>query len=141
MANPVPDGVYSIQLPFGGSSITDTGEGRYISLLPPGELGEDADKIQVAYKHEKGAYSFRFEKSKKYLTWEGDLRMNTKLIDGDKPRYFRITKHDFQEDGFTIIAAEDKQYHVGLALERIFPPWVALSNFPEKQPWLFKGVY
>ncbi|KAG8751316.1 hypothetical protein FRC12_012509 [Ceratobasidium sp. 428] len=138
MANPVPDGTYSIELPFDGGCITDPGEGRFLHLLPHGVLGEDADKINVLYKPEKGCYIFQFAKSKKYLTWEGDLKTNTKLIDGDKPSCFKITKHNYEEDKFTISAAEDKQYHVGPALERIYPPWVAMLNFPEKQAWAFK---
>ncbi|KAG8708609.1 hypothetical protein FRC09_001140 [Ceratobasidium sp. 395] len=141
MANPVPDGVYSIQLPFGGGSITDAGEGRYLNLLDPGTLGPDAHKIKAYYKDDKGAYSLQFEKSGKYLTWADEtLHMNTKLVVGDKPRYFKIAKHQFEEDKFSISAADDKQYHVGLALERIYPPWVALLNFPEKQPWAFNKV-
>ncbi|KAG9120730.1 hypothetical protein FRC07_003651 [Ceratobasidium sp. 392] len=139
MANPVPDGVYSISLSSGGAgSITDTGEGRYLSLLPHGALGDDADKINVAYKPEKGAYSLQFAKSGKYLTWLDEPRMNNKLVTGDKPRYFKIAKHEYYEDLFIISVAEDKQYHLAMALERIFPPWVALNNYPDKQPWGFK---
>ncbi|KAG8708610.1 hypothetical protein FRC09_001141 [Ceratobasidium sp. 395] len=137
----VPDGVYAIQLPNSDTAITDPGEGRYLHLLPHGALGQDADKIKVNYNGDKGAYSLQFEKSKKYLSYTDVPAMNNKLIDGDKPRYFKITKHDYYPDQFVITAAEDKNYHVGMALERIYPPWVALSSFPEKQPWSFKGAY
>ncbi|KAG9086942.1 hypothetical protein FS749_003269 [Ceratobasidium sp. UAMH 11750] len=141
MVNSIPDGIYTIELPFGQGAITDTGEGRYLNLLPHGSLGPDADKISAVYKAERGGYALQFEKSKKYLTWVEALRMNTKLVAGDKPRHFQITRHDYQEDMFVISVVEDKQYHVGLALERIVPPWIALSNFPEKQAWAFKSVY
>ena len=43
----IPDGIYSIEVPFGGGAITDTGEGRYCNLLPPGALGPDANKVNI----------------------------------------------------------------------------------------------
>ncbi|KAG9082631.1 hypothetical protein FS749_006704 [Ceratobasidium sp. UAMH 11750] len=141
MASPVPDGIYSISLPFNGGAITDPGEGRYLLLLKPDSLGPHAHKIKVVYKHEKGAYTLQFEHSKEYLTWDGVPSQNNKLLTGDKPRYFKITQHHYETDKFVISTAEDKFFHVGVALERIFPPWVALSNFPEKQAWAFEGIY
>ncbi|KAG8707089.1 hypothetical protein FRC09_002033 [Ceratobasidium sp. 395] len=136
----IPDGCYFIQLPNSETAITDPGEGRYLHLLPHGTLGPDADKILVKHNDDKGAYSLQFEKSKKYLTYLNDPSMNNKLVDGDKPRYFKIAKHPYYPDQYVICAAEDKNYHVGMAMERIFPPWVALSALPETQPWSFKKL-
>ncbi|KAF8600780.1 hypothetical protein BDV93DRAFT_510631 [Ceratobasidium sp. AG-I] len=206
IANPVPDGTYTICLPYNGGGITDTGEGRYLNILPSGALGDDADKIKAVYKPEKGAYSLQFARSGKYLTsanmimrrtsirtsygqgsvtdpgegrflhvlphgalgedadkiaikYNADrgayslkftksgkflthadepLHPNIKMVDGDKPAYFKITPHEYEKDKFCISHADNREYHVGLAMERIFPPWVALSNFPERQPWTIK---
>jgi len=128
---------YSIELPFGGGNITDTGEGRYLNLLPQGSLGPDAHKIKVVYNSDKGGYAFQFANSGKYLTWINEPSMNNKLVTGDKPRYFRITPHEYEKDKYTISIVEAKEYHLGPALERIYPPWVALLAFPERQAWAF----
>ncbi|CAE6461104.1 unnamed protein product [Rhizoctonia solani] len=136
----VPDGVYSLELPFEQGSITDTGHGRWINILQPGSLGPDAHKVKVTYNKDKGAYTLQFEKSKLYITYEQEPRVNNKLIPGDKPRYFQIKPHDYDEDKYVIIVAEDKKFHVGLAMERIYPPWVAMTNFPEKQAWAFRKI-
>ncbi|QRW10446.1 hypothetical protein RhiLY_09445 [Ceratobasidium sp. AG-Ba] len=122
---------------MGQGSITDPGEDRWIPLLPHGSLGADADKIAVKFNVEKG-YTFQFTKSKKYITFDGPPSINNKLLDGDKPRYFKIEQHPYQLDCYAIKVAEDKNFHLGLAMERIFPPWIAMSNFPEKQPWKFE---
>ncbi|CAE6461115.1 unnamed protein product [Rhizoctonia solani] len=133
----IPDGVYKIQLPHGNSFITDPGEGRFLHLLPDEALGKNADKIKVTYNSERGAYSLQFEKSKKYLTFEREPSRNNKLVDGDKPRYFKIDKHSYYADHYAIYVAEDRQFHLGMAMERIYPPWVAMQNFPDIQPWKF----
>ena len=43
----IPDGTYSIELPFGAGAITDAGEGRYLTLLPPGSLGPENHKVRI----------------------------------------------------------------------------------------------
>jgi hypothetical protein len=43
----IADGTYAIALPHGNTTITDPGEGRWLNLLPPGSLGNDADKVRV----------------------------------------------------------------------------------------------
>lgn len=115
----IPDGTYSIELPFGNGAITDPGEGRFLNILPQGSLGPDAHKvswliwstgaiiivlalqIKIAYKSDKGGYALQFVKSGKYLTWNDEPSMNNKLVTGDKPRYFRITPHDYERDKYT----------------------------------------
>ncbi|CAE6498810.1 unnamed protein product [Rhizoctonia solani] len=134
----IEDGLYVIGLPFGESYITDPGEGRFLPLLPTGNLGKDANKIKLQYKEDKGAYSLQFEKSGKYLTFEGPPSINNKLLDGDKPRYFKIEAHPYAQGQYAIKVAEDKKFHIGLAMERIFPPWVAMNSFPEVQSWVIK---
>ncbi|QRV96126.1 hypothetical protein RhiJN_24144 [Ceratobasidium sp. AG-Ba] len=141
MASSVPDGVYSICLPNSQDCITDTGEGRWLNLMQKGYLGPDAHKIIVKYIAERGGYYLQFEKSKKYITFDGEPSMNNKLLDGDKPRYFKITAHEYYPDLFVIAVAENKEYHLGMALERIFPPWVAMQNMEAAQPWHFASVY
>ncbi|CAE6498880.1 unnamed protein product [Rhizoctonia solani] len=136
----IKDGVYALELPFEQGSMTDTGDGRWISILQPGSLGPDAHKVKVVYNKDKGAYTLQFEKSELYITFEGKPMINNKLTPGDKPRYFQIKPHQYEEDKYIIIVAEDKKFHIGLAMERIFPPWVAMNDFPEKQAWLFRKV-
>ncbi|CAE6411121.1 hypothetical protein ACGC1H_006416 [Rhizoctonia solani] len=136
----IEDGVYIISVPMGPGCITDPGEGRWVPLAPHKSLGKDADKIRIKYSHDKGAYSFQFEKSQKYLTFEGMPSMNNKLLDGDKPRYFKIEEHPYHPDMHAIKIAENKNFHVGLAMERILPPWIAMSNLPEIQQWEIKKV-
>ncbi|KAF8600445.1 hypothetical protein BDV93DRAFT_525452 [Ceratobasidium sp. AG-I] len=136
----IPDGTYCIELPMGGPSITDSGEGRYLNLLPQGSLGPDAHKINIVYNSSQGAYAFKFAASGKCLTFLGEPGMNNKLVTGDKPRYFKISKHEYEQDKYTISVAEGKEFHIGMALERIFPPWVAMLSFPEKQAWSFKKL-
>ncbi|KAF8688603.1 hypothetical protein RHS03_09616, partial [Rhizoctonia solani] len=152
----IKDGIYALELPFEQGSMTDTGDGRWISILQPGSLGPDAHKVKVVYNKDKGAYTLQFEKSELYITFEGKPMINNKLTPGDKPRYFQIKPHQYEEDKYmyvsgmprqnlslhadSIIVAEDKKFHIGLAMERIFPPWVAMNDFPEKQAWLFRKV-
>ncbi|KAG8685088.1 hypothetical protein FRC11_011147 [Ceratobasidium sp. 423] len=134
----IPDGVYIISVPMGPGCITDPGEGRWVPLVPHNSLGKDADKIKIKYNHDQGAYSLQFEKSGKYLTFEGMPRMNNKLLDGDKPRYFKIDQHPYGPDQYAIKVAENKFFHVGLAMERVYPPWIAMTNLPEVQQWEIK---
>ncbi|KAG8700503.1 hypothetical protein FRC11_012876, partial [Ceratobasidium sp. 423] len=101
-------------------------------------LGPEAHKVKVVYHKDKGAYSLQFEKSKEYIGYEGEPEMNKKLIDSDKPRYFKLQPHEYQHGKYVIVPVENKAFHVGLAMERIFPPWVALSSLPEKQAWAFE---
>ncbi|KAL8243843.1 hypothetical protein R6Q59_010101 [Mikania micrantha] len=132
----ISEGVYAIQLPNSDTCITDPGEGRYLNVLPKGSFGPDAYKIRVR-KESGGVYSLQFTASKKFITYNSDAGMNNKLVDGDKPKLFKIQKHEYYPDTWVITAAENQTYHVGLALERIYPPWVALSSFPERQAWSF----
>ncbi|QRW10444.1 hypothetical protein RhiLY_09443 [Ceratobasidium sp. AG-Ba] len=125
---------------MGRGSVTDPGEGRWVPLLPRDTLGPDADKIELTFNIDKGGYSLKFKKSQKYLTFDGPPSINNKLLDGDKPRYFKIEQHSYDSDRYAIYVAEDKKFHLGLAMERIFPPWVAMNNFPEVQPWEIKRV-
>ncbi|QRW10447.1 hypothetical protein RhiLY_09446 [Ceratobasidium sp. AG-Ba] len=67
--------------------------------------------------------------------------MNNNLLTGNKPRYFHIEQHPYYGDMFVIRLVENKDYSLAMALERIFPPWVAMNNFPDTQAWDFKGVY
>ncbi|CEL62831.1 hypothetical protein RSOLAG1IB_12581 [Rhizoctonia solani AG-1 IB] len=134
----IADGVYTISLPHGDSRITDPGEGRWLNLLPGGSLGKDADKIRIKFNGDRGGYSLQFEKSGKYFTFEGSPFPNNKLLDGDKPRYFKIQKHEFYPDMYAINLSEDKNFHIAMAMERIYPPWVAMNSFPEMQPWKFE---
>lgn len=60
-------------------------------------------QIKVAYNSNRGAYSFQFSKSGKYLTYLGELFMNSKLVTGDKPAWFKITKHHYELDKFTCV--------------------------------------
>ncbi|KAF8752394.1 hypothetical protein RhiXN_11052 [Rhizoctonia solani] len=137
----IKDGVYLFALPnSSGSCISDPGEGRYLPLLPPGAIDEDAHKIVVKWNEERGGYSLQFKKSGKYLAFEGPPGINNKLLDGDKPRYFKITEHVYDSEKYAITVSEDTKYHIGLAMERIFPPWVAMSSFPEVQAWDIKKV-
>ncbi|QRV96125.1 hypothetical protein RhiJN_24143 [Ceratobasidium sp. AG-Ba] len=138
---PVPDGIYCIQVPYEGGGITDVGEGRWLEFLPKGNLGPDAHKVVVKYNMDKNAYSFQFEKSKKFITYGNEPSMNNKLVLGDKPRYFTIRPHEYETDQFVIGVAEKKEYNVAMALERIYPPWVAMSNFSPPQPWHIAGIY
>ncbi|KAB5591456.1 hypothetical protein CTheo_5101 [Ceratobasidium theobromae] len=138
MHHKIPDGVYSIELPHGNSAITDSGEGHWLNLMHPGDLGKDADKIEVKYNDSHGAYSFKFKASKKYITFNGQPSMNNKLLTGDKPRYFKIAQHEQYPEQYVIYVAENIHYHLAIALERIYPPWVAMELTPEKQPWDFK---
>ncbi|CAE6426308.1 unnamed protein product [Rhizoctonia solani] len=131
----IEDGVYIISVPMGPGCITDPGEGRWVPLVPHKSLGKDADKIKIKYNQDKGAYSLQFEKSGKYLTFEGSPSINNKLLDGDKPRYFKIAQHPYASDQYVIKVAEDPTYHIGIAMERIFPPWIAMTNLPEMQQW------
>lgn len=50
----VPNGIYSIDLPYGAGSITDAGEGRFLTILPVGALGPT--KHQVCLKMSAPAY-------------------------------------------------------------------------------------
>ncbi|CAE6411133.1 unnamed protein product [Rhizoctonia solani] len=136
----INDGVYSLELPFEQGCISDTGSGRYINVLQPGSLGPDAHKVKVTYNKEKGAYTLQFEKSKLYVTFEDEPRVNNKLLPGNKPRYFRIEPHEYDEGKYVIVVAEAKIFHIGLSMERISPPWVAMTNFPEKQSWAFRKI-
>ncbi|KAJ1301167.1 hypothetical protein OPQ81_003578 [Rhizoctonia solani] len=136
----IENGVYIFSVPMGQGCITDPGEGRFLHLLPHGALGEDADKIRVNYNQDKGAYSLQFEKSKKYLSFLGEPSMNNKLVPDDKPRYFKIERHPYYPDMHVVKIAEDKSFHVGMALERIFPPWIAMTKLPEMQPWEVKQI-
>ncbi|CAE6445587.1 unnamed protein product [Rhizoctonia solani] len=136
----IGDGVYSITIPFGPGCITDPGEGRWVPLVPSGSLGSDADKIRVVFNQDRGAYSLQFEKSKKYITFGGEPSMNNKLLTGDKPRYFKIEQHPYGPGQYAIKAAENKNFHLGLAMERVFPPWVAMTSLPEQQQWEFKEL-
>ncbi|KAB5591458.1 hypothetical protein CTheo_5103 [Ceratobasidium theobromae] len=138
MHNKISDGVYSIQLPHGSSAITDPGEGRWLNLMHPGELGKDADKIEVRFNQERGAYSFKFAASKKYITYEGEPSTNNKLCTGDKPRYFRIVQHEYYPEQYVIYTVENMHFHFAIAFERIFPPWVAMISGSDKQPWDLK---
>ncbi|QRW10450.1 hypothetical protein RhiLY_09449 [Ceratobasidium sp. AG-Ba] len=140
MPLPVPDGIYCIKLPHSDSCISDPGQNHYLHLVPRDEDG-DAHKIEVQYKAERNGYVFRFEKSQKFLTWEDVPSKNTKLVPGDKPRYFTIKPHSDEKDFFAIGIVESKEFHVGMAKERIFPAWVALSDSDAVQPWRFEGVY
>ncbi|KEP47090.1 hypothetical protein V565_168650 [Rhizoctonia solani 123E] len=118
---------------MGPGCITDPGEGRWVPLVPHKSLGKDADKAH-------SAYSFQFEKSEKYLTFEGMPSMNNKLLDGDKPRYFKIEEHPYHPDMHAIKIAENKSFHVGLAMEHILPPWIAMSSLPDMQQWKIKKI-
>ncbi|CAE6431298.1 unnamed protein product [Rhizoctonia solani] len=140
MKSNISDGVYSLELPFEQGCICDTGEGRWVNVLQPGSLGPDAHKVKVTYHKDKGAYSLQFEKSELYLTFDGMPTINNKLIPGHKPRYFRIEPHDYDEDKHTIIVDEDKHFHIGLAMERVFPPFVAMNNLSAKQSWAFRKI-
>lgn len=132
----IPDGLYSISLPFGGGDITNAGEGRILSLLPRGSLGPDASKISVKYVTGKG-YTFLFPNPGTYVSYDGEPRMNNKLMPTTTTRYFNIEKHEYDEGKFVILVADNKDFSVAPALERIYPPWVAMVAFPEKQPWVF----
>ncbi|KAG8738655.1 hypothetical protein FRC11_001214, partial [Ceratobasidium sp. 423] len=123
MKSTIADGVYSLELPFEQGCICDTGEGRWVNILQPGSLGPDAHKVKVTHNKEKGAYSLQFEKSKLYITFDGLPKINNKLIPGHKPRYFRIEPHDYDEGKYVIIVAEAKQFHIGLSMDQIVPPW------------------
>ncbi|CCO36410.1 hypothetical protein RSOLAG1IB_11654 [Rhizoctonia solani AG-1 IB] len=136
----INDGVYTISIPFGPGCITDPGEGRWVPLVPHGSLGPDADKILVRFNPDRGAYSLQFEKSKKYLTFEREPFPNNKLLDGDKPRYFKIEQHPYAPDQYMILVAEQSNYNIGPAMERIFPPWVAMGSSPQAQQWEFKKI-
>ncbi|QRV81690.1 hypothetical protein RhiJN_09705 [Ceratobasidium sp. AG-Ba] len=140
MGLPVPDGVYSCELP-NGVCITDSGEGRWLNLMPPNSLGRDAHKIIVKYNLDRGAYSLQFEKSKSYLTFDGVPSNNNKLLPGDKPRYFTITPHEYEKDKFVIGIKENKEDHLGMARELIYPPWVAMNNMQVAQAWHLASVY
>ncbi|EUC61421.1 transmembrane protein, putative [Rhizoctonia solani AG-3 Rhs1AP] len=126
----IEDGVYIISVPFGPGCITDPGEGRWVPLVPHNALGKDADKIIIQYNHDRGAFSLQFENSKKYITFDGIPSVNNKLKDGEKPRYFKIERHEFASDKYAICVAENKHFHVGMAMERVFPPWIAMSGLP-----------
>ncbi|CAE6484085.1 unnamed protein product [Rhizoctonia solani] len=134
----IEDGVYIISVPMGPGCITDPGEGRWVPLVPHNSLGKDADKIRIKYNHDQGAYSLQFEKSGKYLTFDGLPAMNNKLLDGDKPRYFKIEQHPYSPDQYAIKVAENRAFHIGLAMERVFPPWIAMTSLPEMQQWEIK---
>ncbi|KDN47617.1 hypothetical protein RSAG8_03407, partial [Rhizoctonia solani AG-8 WAC10335] len=109
----IDDGVYSLELPFEQGCISDTGVGRYINILQPGSLGPDAHKVKVTYNKEKGAYTLQFEKSKLYITFEDEPRVNNKLLPGNKPRYFRIEPHDYDEGNYVIIVSEPNNSTLG----------------------------
>ncbi|CUA73470.1 hypothetical protein RSOLAG22IIIB_10829 [Rhizoctonia solani] len=134
----IEDGVYIISIPFGPGCITDPGEGRWVPLVPHNSLGKDADRVKIAYSEERGAYSIQFEKSGKYVAYNGAPTMNNKLLDGDKPCYFKIEKHEYSPEQYAIKVAENKTFHVGLAMERVYPPWVAMTSLPEVQQWEIK---
>ncbi|QRV96127.1 hypothetical protein RhiJN_24145 [Ceratobasidium sp. AG-Ba] len=140
MGLPVPDGIYSIQLPHNEACITDCGQGGWLSLLEKGKRG-DAHKIEVIYNIDKGAYSLRFEESKKYLTFQGAPSMDNKLFPSDKPRYFIIKPHEYEKDKFAIGVAEHKMFHIATAAEHIYPPVVAMNDMLQKQAWHFVSVY
>ncbi|KAI4190744.1 MAG: hypothetical protein L6R41_000606 [Letrouitia leprolyta] len=99
----IPDGLYSISLPFGAGDITDAGQGRFLNLLPRGALGPDASKINVKYVADKG-YTFQFSGSGSFISYEGAPRMNNKLMPTSSTRYFDIQKHDYEEDKFMFVA-------------------------------------
>lgn len=46
----------------------------------------------------------KFNHSKKFVTFLAQLHMNTKLVTGDKPRYFKIVKHESMEDKFEYVS-------------------------------------
>lgn len=60
-------------------------------------------QFHVKYSHERGGYSFKTH-SGQYVTYlEHHLQMNTKLTTGDKPRYFKIEKHEYQVDDYVYV--------------------------------------
>ncbi|KAK4690516.1 hypothetical protein P7C71_g6292, partial [Lecanoromycetidae sp. Uapishka_2] len=98
----IADGTYSIELPYDGGAITDVGEGRFLNLLSPGTLGPDVHKIDVSYDSSKG-YSFKFSTSGKFVTYNGDVQMNNKLIRSDTPRYYIVEQDDVDTGAFTFV--------------------------------------
>ncbi|CAE6411109.1 hypothetical protein ACGC1H_006415 [Rhizoctonia solani] len=134
----IEDGVYIISVPFGPGCITDPGEGRWVPLVPHGALGDKSDRIRIQYNHDRGAFSLQFEKSKKFMSFEGMPSMNNKLLDADKPRYFKIERHEYAPEQYAIYVAEHKAFHIGLAMERVYPPWIAMTSLPEVQQWEIK---
>ncbi|KAG8708608.1 hypothetical protein FRC09_001139 [Ceratobasidium sp. 395] len=141
MANPLPDDVYSIQLPYGNNlAITDPGEGRWVHLLPEGEAGPDAHKIKIVYHTSKGAYALIFRLTDKYLRFDDSPSEAKKLVDGDEPRFFKIAKHEYYPNQYVMTVLEDRQLHIGVSSEQVNPPEIALREYPEKQPWVFKRM-
>ncbi|CUA77382.1 hypothetical protein RSOLAG22IIIB_12716 [Rhizoctonia solani] len=133
----IEDGVYIISVSIRPGCITDPGEGRWVPLVPHKSLGKDADRIKIKYSEDQGAYSLQFEKSGKYLTFEGLPALSNKLLDGDKPRYFKNEQQPYGPDKYansvanslltvglcSIKVAENKFFRIVLAMERVIPLW------------------
>ncbi|KDN47618.1 hypothetical protein RSAG8_03408, partial [Rhizoctonia solani AG-8 WAC10335] len=59
-------------------------------------------------------------------------------MDSHKARYFKIEQHPYGQ--WAIKIAENLYYHVGIATERIIPPWVAMTSHDEVQQWEIKKI-
>ncbi|MFI9271186.1 hypothetical protein ACIGXM_10805 [Kitasatospora sp. NPDC052896] len=134
----IPDGLYTIGFPDCPSYLTAMASDRPAVLLP---LEPDLYRQQqwtVRRERPSGAYVLHNRATATYLRAD-EAATNQKVVCAALPAAWRISG---DEDKYVITFDADEQgdqegqaLTLGMALERIYPPMVALQPALDPQPW------